>query len=294
MSQANGIIPGMSRATYERIEGVNWSSLKHLGRSPAHYRAQLLAPWEDTDARKLGRAVHLAALEPELFRTGCALWTGARRAGKEWEAFRLAHAGQELLREEEHKQCLAIQRAVRSDATAAKYLARGRAEVSLFWTHVVPSFGGLDGFSIDCKGRVDFLAEVPAIVDLKTTRDASPEGFARECWRYQYHAQAAFYSDGHRALTGKALPYVIVAVESAAPHAVTVFRLPEAALELGREAYKGLLQRLHLCRTTSHWPGYADAELELELPRWATATATDEDATGLGLDFHPAAEGAAP
>lgn len=281
-----GIHPGMSRADYDRSPGVNWSTLKHLGKSPRHYEHHLLEPDEDTDSRKLGRAVHLAALEPERFAHAVALWDGGRRYGKEWNAFKAANAGKELLTEDEHKDCLAIQRAVRNDPTARAYLAGGMGEVSMFWRYEAAGVGGLENIALDCKGRIDFVASVGAhaIVDLKTTRDASPSGFGREVWRYRYDAQAAFYVDGYRLATGKELPYVIVAVESGAPHVVQVYRLPDAVLDVGREHCRNLLERLSYCRKTASWPSYFEGESDIELPKWATNySSDDEDVTGLGL-----------
>jgi hypothetical protein len=280
----SGQVLHLSRDEYDRLQRVNWSTLKVLAKSPAHYRHQLLAKNDDTDARKLGRAVHLAVFEPERFASECVLWEDGRRAGKKWEAFSARHGAREILTAREHECCLTLQRAVRTDAAAGKYLAGGKGEMTLLWRHGVSGMGGLAGFDLDCKGRVDFLADVGAIVDLKTTRDASPDGFAKECWKYRYHAQAAFYTDGHEAATGARLPYVIVAVETAAPHAVQVYRVPESVLEVGREEYRTLLERLHFCRTNAIWPAYFDGESELSLPKWAIDS-PDEDVSGLDIDF---------
>jgi hypothetical protein len=284
----NGVVD-MSREQYERQARVNWSTLKALGRSPAHYRHLLLKPREDTPALRLGRCCHLAVLEPERFAAECVRWEGGRRAGKEWEAFRRKHAGAEILTEDEHTQCLAIQAAVRNDATAAKYVSRGQAERTILWTHEAPAVGGLPGYSVDCKGRVDFVAEVGALVDLKTCRDASPDAFGRSAWNFGMHAQAAFYAAGYEAATGVRLPSVLVAVEKDAPHVVQVYRVPDAVLEAGREHCRALLDRLAVCRRDNHWPGFADGEeLELMLPRWSGVN-EDEDADGFGLVFGDAA-----
>lgn len=280
------ILPGLSREDYDRVQAVNWSSLKLLGKSPLHYRHNLLEQRADTDAMRMGRAVHLAVLEPERFGAECVLWSGGRRAGKEWEAFQAHHAGRNILKPDEFDECLAIQKAARADATAAKYLEGGKGEVSMMWTRTVEAVGGLPGYSVPCKGRVDFLSDLGCIVDMKTTRDASPGAFARQCWNLGYHAQAAFYADGHRTITGKPTPFVVVAVESAAPYAVQVYRVPEDVLEAGREHYRTLLDRLQMCRTESRWPGYADGELDLALPQWVTKTNDDEDLAGMDLAFN--------
>lgn len=277
-----GSVSRMSREQYERIPAENWSRFKKIATSPAHYRHELTAEQKDTAALKVGRVVHIAAFEPELFRPMVAVWDGGRRAGNAWKAFCVENKGRELLTAKEYETCLAVQRAVQSDSIAKKYLVGGQAEMTVQWTHRLPAVGNIPAEDMPCKGRLDFLGRA-AIVDLKTTRDASPDAFGRQVANLCYHAQAAFYVDGVAAATGRRLPYVMVAVEMRAPWVVQVYVVPDAILELGRERYRDLLERLAFCRRENHWPAYADAELELALPKWAGPSNDDEDLTGLGL-----------
>jgi hypothetical protein len=276
----DGIHPGVHREAYDRIERINFSTLKFMMKSPAHLHHAQVTPGKDTDPKKLGRAVHIATLEPERFKSACAIWDGGTRRGKDWDRFVEENEGRELLTEREHEVCLALQTAVRSDPVAKPYLSKGKGEVTLLWTQERKD--GVNGYSMPAKGRIDFDAP-GAIVDLKTTRNASPDGFAREVWTYRYHAQAAWYSDGYERATGRRKPYVIVAVESEPPHVVTVFLVPEVVLQLGRDEYSLWLDRLAACRASNSWPGYREAEAELELPRWAYPD--DDDISGTGLKF---------
>lgn len=282
----NGVHPKMTRAQYDALARTNFSTLKHIGRSPLHFRAQELRLDEtDTNARKLGRVRHLAIFEPEQFKAEVAVWRGGARRGKEWGAFEDAHPDKEIITESEYEAIVVLAHAVRSDATAAKYLQGGRSEVSVLWTQTAPALGGVPGYRFDCKGRLDFVG-ARAIVDLKSCKDASPPAFGRHVWNYKAHVQAAWYSDGYFAATGQRLPYVLIAVESAAPFAVQVYRVPEPIIELGRDEYRGWLDRLNFCRTENQWPGYADAELDLELPTWAMPSeGEDEDLSDLGITF---------
>lgn len=279
----------MERAEYDAIQATNFSKLKNMARSPAHYRHGLVAPDVDTRPKRRGRVSHLAIYEPELFAQAVAVWPH-RKQGKVWDVFAEAHANQEIMTTAEHEQCLAIAAAVRSHVSAGPYVAGGRAEATVLWTHTVPGIGALPGYAIECKARLDFLSNVGAIVDLKTTRDASPGGFGRQVHAYRYYMQAAFYVDGYAAATGRTLPYVLVAVEAAPPHVVQVYRVTEDVLEFGRAEYRALLERLHACREDNVWPGYGEGEMDLELPRWAIPRADDEDLTGLGLNFGSDAE----
>jgi PDDEXK-like uncharacterized protein DUF3799 len=268
-------IGSMARDAYDRIVACNWSTLKELKRSPAHYRHRLIEKRPDTDAMKRGRATHMAVFEPERFNAECVVWE-SRRAGKEWESFQQEHRGREVLTYDMHADAVTIGSAARRDQTAAKYLAKGQAEQTMLWSH--PPDG------IEAKGRVDFVTE-DAIVDLKTTRDASHMGFGSQAARLLYHAQAAYYVDGYKAVTGRLLPYVIVAVEAAPPNVVQVYELPPDVLDLGRDIYLELLDTLARCRKQNDWPGYGDGVLTLQLPAWAQPF-EEEDVEALGLVAH--------
>src|SRR6185312_14979704 len=113
---------------YAKLEGINWSTLRHMQKSPAHYLQNLLQKGKDTAAMKLGRAGHVAILEPDKFMSYCVVWDGGTRRGKEWDAFKAANEGREILTVDEHSTCMAMSAAVRSDAVASRYLTGGVAE----------------------------------------------------------------------------------------------------------------------------------------------------------------------
>lgn len=283
-----GIFPDLSRRDYDQLPLPHWSTLKLLAKSPAHYRYALLNEDEDTDDRRLGRAVHIATYEPDLFGSRCVTWDGGSRRGKEWDAFRKANAGREILTEAQAEFCRTIQTAVRADATAAKYLSGGQREVSVLWQHAIPEMVGVPGALLDLKCRIDFVTPT-ALVDLKTCVDASPAGFGKTVWNFRYDAQCAFYQDAFFAVTGRRLPYVLVAVEKKPPHMVGVYRVNELILDAGREHYRNLLELYAWCRRDNRWPGYGGpdgGELEIEMPRWSTSfAAEDEDLSGMGLEI---------
>ena len=267
----------MTREEYDAIDAVNWSRLKVLGKSPAHY-LHLLTSHEDddTDARQRGRVLHLAIFEPEKYAREVVVYP-EKRAGKAWDAFAEKHSGKEIITSRMSKVVTEMAASVRGAPMAAQFVSAGRPEKTVRWRYASPPIAHVEGFEFACKGRLDFVADCGAIVDLKSTRDASPTGFAKEVLRWEYHGQLAYYRDGYFAATGIDLPVVIVAVESLAPYVVQVYRVPEDVLELGRERYTQLLAHLNVCRRSATWPGYAEAPLELELPRWARPLDDEDD-----------------
>jgi hypothetical protein len=266
----------MTFAEYAKVDAVNWSTLKHMRRSPLHYQHAIDHGRADTTRLALGRASHTAVLEPDTFMLHYACFKGERRAGKAWEEFKAAHKGETILKVDEYKTCLAIRDAVRRHPVASEYLFSGEAEQSLLWTDVETS--------LPCKGRIDWVSDSkPAIVDIKTTGDVDAMRFGATCARMLYHAQLAFYSDGYMAAYGKRPPVVIIAVEATPPHDVAVYVLDEDALYAGSEVYRELLMKVKSCRASKDWHGKYLEEQTLRLPSWAWPD--DESDTGISDDI---------
>lgn len=244
----------LSREQYDALPHLNWSRLKLIERSPAHYVSGYSG---DSAAFRLGTAAHSATLEPGQFAADYVVYTEGIRRGKKWDAFEMdaITAGKTVLNQKEHNEATQIANAVRSNPAASRYLSGGAAEQALVWR--------LGDF--DCKGRADYIGD--AIVDLKSTGDASPRGFAYSCAKYGYFGQAAWYSDGQFKATGVRKPFVFVAVEKTPPYVVTVFRVPDEVLAAGREQYLTLLGRLDYCKKNNFWGGYSESEVvDLEMP----------------------------
>ena len=100
----------------------------------------------------------------------------------------------------------------------------GAAEVTGMWNqHGAP-----------CKSRMDYLAGA-TIFDVKTCRDASPDGFARQIASFSYHLQAAHYSAGYREIVGWDLDrFMFIAVETEAPYMCRLYTLDPRSLQTGR------------------------------------------------------------
>lgn len=245
-----------TQTEYEELPGLNWSRLRLIGKSPAHFKNGF---GDDSSGFRLGTAAHAATLEPGRFMEDFIIYEGKRdKRIKAWQDFQIdaARAGKEILSPSEHAEALAIAAAVRGHPKAASYLSGGKPEIGMTWK--------LGPF--DCKGRTDYIGQ-NAIVDLKTTQDASPKAFSYSCKKYGYFGQAAWYADGHLKAFGTRLLFVFIAVEKTPPYFVQVFRVPEHVLNAGRELYLSYLAKLDECQRTNNWHGYtAESETDLELP----------------------------
>lgn len=260
-------------AAYAKIEAVNWSTLKEMQKSPMHYQHRLAHARVDTAAMAMGRAVHTAVYEPDRFALEYAVFKGARRAGKDWDAFKASHPTETILKVEEYKRCLAIRDAVRSHPVAASYLAEGTGEQTITWTD--------KHTGLKCKGRYDWYSSAKqTLVDLKTSKDIGAHRFGATAGRLGYHAQLAFYLDGLAQHVSGDPRVVIIAVESEAPFDVAVYHLDVDVLYAGREEYRDLLSKVRGCRELGKWPGRFEQEQSLELPAWVfgdETSITDDD-----------------
>ncbi len=298
-------------ATYQQSQAVNVSTLKAMRRSPLHYLEAVANERRPTKVMGNGIAGHVLTLEPERMKdiTVCdigretrawelyeavratgeqpAVYDGAVRRGKAWDAFEAAHPGQlialasewaavqpllgakQIMTSTELELARAMADAVHAHPEAHRLLQGGRAEVPIYWTDTETG--------VDCKGRIDYLAP-GRVVDLKTTADVSPWVFSRQCARLLTHMQLAFYADG---VAGKGqLPDVyVIAVESARPFDVAVYHVRDDTLVAGRDEYRRLLRRLVECVEADNWPGVAPEVIDFELPSWAVAQVDEAEVT---------------
>lgn len=261
MKRAPGIYPGLSFTTYQAIEAWNPSLVKHGRKSMKHLRWEMEhPPGKTTDSMRLGQACHTAMLEPDEVVRRYVLWTGKRKAGKEWDLFCEANAGKQPLSEDEYAAAIGVRDAVRADAVAGPIMAApGDRELSAVWN---------DPLGIACKGRIDFLTS-DCIVDIKTTARIEPWSFRAVAESKGYHVSLAAYQDAILTLRGELLPVRIVCVETSPPFDVVVYDLDERELGAGRAEWKALLQRIQHCERTGEWPGVAAGQpLPLELKLW--------------------------
>jgi hypothetical protein len=264
--------PGLSMkyADYAAAPGCNFSTLKHMARSPLHYRHALQNPPTETTAMLLGRATHTTVFEPQRLELEYAVWSGDRRgnAFKEFEEA-CTEQGRSILKEGEYQTVLDIRDSVRRLPIAAELLLKGNPETSLFWRN--PPTG------VACKGRLDWISSSGVILDLKTTTSIDAGWFSSQAWRMGYFHQAAMYQEGYAVSSGKGsmLRFGIIAVEQNPPHACRLFWLDEESMERAWREYVGWLEKVQECSATGIWPGPEPVETELAAPSWATAA--DED-----------------
>lgn len=265
MAPLSGVVHGMPFPEYLALEMFSASGAKKLLKSPAHYLVDRTKPRDPTPAMQFGTAVHAGVLEPDTFcqRVAAAPVCDRRTtAGKAMYAdFCAASAGKVILSAEDYQRAVGCINAVRAHPGAKQLLTGAETEVSMFWQ---------DGrYKISCKLRTDIVSH-GGMSDLKTTVDASPEGFGRECAKYLYHAQGAHYISGsEHVLNASPEFFAFIAVESEPPHAVGVYVMPSNAILAGMHLINTAMERYAEAKATGNFKAYADTIEVLQLPPWA-------------------------
>lgn len=265
-----GIHADVPADVYHRRElgVVNKGALDQLAKTPAHYRAWVDgAEQEEAPALLFGRALHALVLEPDVFAREWAVRPDfgdlRTKAGKEArDAWQASHHGVQLLTADDWHKAHAMREAVMRHPVAGKLFTGGQAEATAVWTD--PEHGLL------CKARMDYY--LPArglVVDLKSTEDASPAGFARSVASYRYHVQHAHYASAFAATGHELRAFLFVAVEKSAPHAVAVYAIDAEAEGRGIELRDRQMASLNECLKHNAWPSYPAGINRLSLPVWS-------------------------
>lgn len=248
------------------------SALSTYLQSPVrfHWQYVLGNSQKETKALEVGKALHLAALEPREFLSTVVSQPESikRRTGKKWEEFRDENAGKIILTRSDFQMVRLMSEQVRSHPEVGPMLeAGGYVEQSFKWED--------ERTGLACKARFDLLVEQPdgvLLVDLKTTKDAFD--FRNSFARYFYHCQAAHYRAAAARALGRpvdSVRFVFAAVEKTAPFPCVAYEPTLATLNAGellrREALDGIARGFE--RHDFSDPR-TKAVMPLMLPSWAT------------------------
>ena len=263
-----GIFKNIDIEDYHKSQGISSSGIKLLLNSPKKYHYQYLSGLyihKDKKAMVAGTALHLLVLEPSLFEKTFYVMKDKidRRTtvGKEAYAKALEECGnRKVLTLDEFNEISSMAYAVKSNKPFVNAISKnGNIEDSIYFQ---------DECGALLRARPDFYNDF-LIIDIKTTRDASPEGFQRSVLEYGYHIQAAMQQDALRKTTGREYKHFChLVVEDEAPYLTGFYRLDDYAIDLGRAEYKRGAQTYKKCLEFDDWPGYDENIQTISLPDW--------------------------
>jgi hypothetical protein len=270
--------------------------MKKLKESPAHMKEAEEDP-EETEAMRFGSAYHLYNLQKEKFEEEYYVFDDSgiysvligegfksprsTKQYKEWMESEMRLDGD---RKTISKDWLSTIKAMNEKLMRHPYvrmlLAKGINEQGYKGT--IDTEAGV----IPIKFKPDHINDGKKfVVDLKTAKKASKEGFEKAAAEMSYHIQAAFYADMLEHIAGDNRPYTFffIAQEKVAPYAFNIFESSPQFISQGRFEYEMLLQLYKYCTDNKTWPGYQIwcenkyGILELKLPPWAIKDLTYYD-----------------
>lgn len=280
-----GLYPDISFEDYCKLKAVNASTLKLMEISPLHFHYYLTTGKPETDAMRLGKHVHAAIFEPKKFASDYIVqpeFTGLTKDGK--ESSRSADAqdkkkkwleenkGKEYMSNEEKLEAEEIRDAIYSHSRAKQLLdIDSYDELTLVWDD--------EQTGLKCKGRVDRFIKVDGentVLDLKTSsKYVTEKYFAKEVYDRKYYFSMAWYLRGMDAIykakkneETKHHSAIIIAVETARPHGVLVYKLHDQWIYSGGMEIDRYLQEIKNCQDAGVWRGYSEQVQILDTTKW--------------------------
>jgi hypothetical protein len=258
----------ISNEVYHSRPEISSSDVKAVAaKSLAHWKGKI---WRDSSAFALGSAVHALVLEPE---KNLVLRGPEDRRGNKWKIDKLAADidGKILLTESDYDLAHAIAAPIITHEVVKGWIADPSfvAEASFFAEDY------LTGVKIKCRPD-GYLVGSGIVFDIKTTRDASPEGFPREIRNYNYDLQASFYLRCLQQAGYMATTFVFVAVEKEPPYAVGLHALTDGYLAVADARVTATLEKISRAEATSTFTTGWPLINHVDLPRWQTAEPEDD------------------
>lgn len=239
------------------MKPVHFSTLRQMRLSPAHAKFTYDgAETPATSSMQVGTAAHSLS-----FGTGKRVVTFEGRRDKRTEAYKnflAEHQNDCILSPPEFAAASGMAWALKHNASALYYL-EGLREVPMSWDFLGRKCATR---GIDVVDDAAIGSGVRFITELKTTKCAKPEWFIGEVLRRHYAAQLCWYE---QALGIDVPELVIVAVESAPPHPVVVFKLTDRLREQAQKQLRLWMEQWLVCEQSGHWPGYAQSVVELDV-----------------------------
>jgi len=218
---------------YSDNEYVTNSMLGLLNKSPQHLLRYMQGAQEESKALDIGKAFHTMVLEPSKIDNEVVVFEGKTRRGKVWDEFKMENADKTIVSTSEWNMINNMSNILFENEQAMSFINSSKHEVVEVW----------ENKGINCKGKADmvttsleWIEDKKVIIDLKTTRDSSPESFRRSAYNYGYDRQAAFYLDGF-----KADEFWFLVIEKEAPYRVGIYKASEEFIESGRQKNQSLL-----------------------------------------------------
>lgn len=277
----------MTQKEYRALPALSASDIKIMQRSQAHWHYWKSNPPEETEAQRLGTAVHMKILQPDLFDSEYALFSDSAyvealrkgevpdesgkhkayenpRASKLYKSYKAdfdnSVQGRKIIGQEYLEVVNGISNAVKQNPHVNEWLndPQSLKEHAIFWR-----VG-----DTDMKAMLDLICG-HVIVDIKTTLDARADSFMREAHRYGYFLQGAVYVSALESTGIENPTFILLACEKEPPYLCQPFVIGQDTIEYQKTRIDKLLREHVDCLRTGIWSGYKIDPVMLEMPIYA-------------------------
>jgi hypothetical protein len=258
---------------------VHSGGINRFLRSPQHFHSAYVMgiKQKNTESLKFGNMIHCLILEPEKFKKLYVVepeFTGYTKDGKlsnlSGEAKEKKKAwyselspGAQVVEQKHLDAVEGMANAIVKHPIAKEVFKEGLSEVTGYYRD--PETG------LKCVIRPDRInTRLHALVDLKTTENASLAAFQRSLVNYGYENQNFMYDFGYEQITSKkAEMNIFVAIEKEPPYAVAVYVADESVKDCGSRGYRKAMKGIKQCLETGIWPGYQTEAQNISMPAWS-------------------------
>ena len=265
----DGIHENITNADYHALPRVSNSDLTLFKSSPYDYYAWKLAEGRPvrkvTPAMERGTALHMAVLEPDLFKATYVEAPPLDRRTKAWKEFAESVEGKEILSAQEFAANKIMSDQIRKIPIIKQVLGEAKKEVTALWAD--------EQTGLPCRARPDMLSiALRMIFDIKTTAELNYHAFSRSAINYEYHRQRFWYSNGLNTLLGATpedgFDFCIVAVESSYPFKAGLFEFDEDLYSIAADEIRSELEELKKCMESGVWPTGLEGLNTIRAPEW--------------------------
>lgn len=256
----------LTDADYRAHPGVNYSTLKHMRKSPLHYRHAVDHQEDNAAEYAMLRAVHALVLEPMSAHDQIAVWEGRKDPrNKEYAAFLQNSVGKNVLSLNEYEQAINIANAYGRNQWLRWVLSLPQTvcEEPVVWDF------DLGDALLLCKGKPDIMHYSPEhgiiLADIKTFGDTTAELIAWAARKYGWMLQLAHYTYaaahhyGVDLNTTQVRWYTVVA-EDKAPWDATAVEWDQGTIAGAMADHLELVRKVLDCMRSNTWPGRGDVQ----------------------------------
>jgi len=272
---------------------ISPSNVKGVENPKEFFYKKFRQPQKTTDAMILGRATHTYCLQFEKFEKEYDIVdysqmpfpdsTMAKKENKDWYNTKLQIAQlnkKELLDKENFDSLKAMRESIYESFPFAEMLFNSKdnivevkhSAIALFDSEY--QFEGIIAYSEEKVKEITdtqtnflllrtipdaFAKDLTSVSELKTAKDVSPRGFAKDSYDLEYHIQAAMELDIIRA---NYMPdaiidvFYFVAVQNKEPYQCETYYADQEFLEYGRMVYRKRLSLIMKCVKENDFGGY--------------------------------------